>query len=395
MTEVIRDPAGNIDRIHKLEDHLSARLVERHSEIHTAVLALVAKEHWFALGEPGVAKSYMVDLIAKSIRGFPEGGKFSKLLTKYSKPEEIFGPLDPISLKNEGRYVYVTDHMAAESVFWFIDEVFKGSSAILNSFLRALMERQFDNPHPVDIPLWTMFCASNELPQGEELWALYDRILFRVQMGRIRESGNFVRMLKLAQERDVDLTPVVWWDDIVDAHEQAQDVVITDEVYETFVSLRKMLAEEGVEPSDRRFAKSLSVVKANALLEGRTEAEVSDMRQLAHVLWSRPEEQDVVERIVVGLASPLDKECIRLLDDAHQLADDVDAALSNDDDQVRLRRGSEVYGHLERLRKEFERVKEQYEEKGRRSDKFYQLQDRLQSLSERLLKEVFGFQNTE
>jgi MoxR-like ATPase len=163
---------------------LAAALIERDAEIDLCPTALVAREHVLLVGPPGCAKSLLLD----SLLAWTGGRKFSILLTKFSVPEEVFGPVSVASLKDD-RFVRVTAGKLPEADFAFTDEVFKASSAILNTLLRILNERTFDAGAGVArrVPLKLCLAASNEWPcpeTGRELAALFDRF------GAIRSAGK-------------------------------------------------------------------------------------------------------------------------------------------------------------------------------------------------------------
>jgi hypothetical protein len=138
-------------------------------------------------GSPGTAKSALVRAIAQAFGG----SYFERLLTKFSTPEELFGPISLKALEQD-RYERVTAGKLPEAEFAFVDEVFKANSAILNSLLTAMNERLFHNDGaPAQMPLVSLFGASNELPEGKELEALFDRFrdrtTFTIPMSRVRD----------------------------------------------------------------------------------------------------------------------------------------------------------------------------------------------------------------
>src|SRR5262245_66567498 len=159
---------------------LSAALIERDEEVDLVLTALVANEHVLLVGPPGTAKSLLLDSLTRWL----EGRRFAILLTKFTTVEEVFGPVSLKGLK-EDRFVRVTAGRLPEADLAFLDEVFKASSAILNTLLKVLNERLFD---PGDgaagkVPLRVCVAASNEYPQafegGKELCAAFDRFLLR------------------------------------------------------------------------------------------------------------------------------------------------------------------------------------------------------------------------
>jgi MoxR-like ATPase len=179
----------------QIEQELKKTYFERGEEIRGSVLALLAKQHVLLLGPPGSAKSLMVEDLCGRIGG----NYFDWLLTRFTTPEEIFGPISLKALEQD-KYTRITAEKLPEAHIAFLDEVWKASSSILNTLLRIVNERKFDNNgSPQKVPLLTLFGASNELPESGELSALYDRFLLRYITQYIADPQNFVNMLALPQ----------------------------------------------------------------------------------------------------------------------------------------------------------------------------------------------------
>jgi MoxR-like ATPase len=119
---------------------LQAGLLERETEVRLLLLAALCGEHLLLLGPPGTAKSELSRRLSKLT-----GGKyFERLLTRFSVPEELFGPLSMRGLEND-LYVRQLEGYLPTAEVAFIDEIFKANSAILNALLTLLNERLFDN----------------------------------------------------------------------------------------------------------------------------------------------------------------------------------------------------------------------------------------------------------
>jgi MoxR-like ATPase len=381
------------DKFTALHEALNTELIERGDVIDTMLLAILSRTHHFQLGTPGVAKSYSIRALESHVSDFPKGGSFEILLTRFSAMEEMWGPYDLRALE-DGRYRRNTDGMAPDAVFWFIDEIFKSSSSLLNSFLWAINERQFRNDaQVVNIPLWSMFCASNELPESEELNALYDRIHLRVITKSIQEPGAFVRMLN---ERKVALhgtknEKILAWSDIEAAYEEVSQVQIPTDVIEALQTVRQQLRDEGVEPTDRRFVESLRVIKAAAWLDGTMLAGIDHVRPLQHMLWDTPEELPKVQRIMLELANPLDKRAIELLEIVEKMQSELDKLLSDDVDvQLKNKRGVELHNRVERVTKDLHTLTAEIEASGRKSQKVEEVRSKLVTVARKLLKEMFN-----
>ena len=336
---------------------LSAALIERDEEVDLALTALVAQEHLLLVGPPGCAKSLLLD----SLMGWLHARRFSILLTKFSVPEEVVGPISLAALK-EDRYRRVTAGKLPEAEVAFIDEIWKASSAILNTLLKILNERVFENDGElVKVPLKLCVAASNEWPPPEsskELSALLDRFLFRKTVRPIVSGGGRQRLL---WDRDhtprlsTSLTPA----EVEQAHTDAMRLPWTDQSKEMFETILRELAREGVQPGDRRQYKSVAACQACAYVAGSDRVEPEHLEVLAHVLWDVPEEQpEKVAQVVAKIANPtgmrinqLLLECEQVLaaTDVRQLAQAATATakLQEIDRQLGALKGD---GRLERAR---------------------------------------------
>src|SRR5580765_2988672 len=177
----------------RIREELNHNFQERAELIDGALCALLSGSHVLIIGPPGTAKSMLSDELCRRIEG---ANYFQWLLTKFSTPEEIFGAVSLKALEQDD-YRRVTSRKLPEAHIAFLDEIFKANSSILNAILTLINERLFHNGKEVgSVPLLTLFGASNELPEEEELTALYDRFLVRFVVGYITEDYHFLRMLE-------------------------------------------------------------------------------------------------------------------------------------------------------------------------------------------------------
>ena len=192
-----RRPLPAPERLRALIDTLGDGLLERDTETRLALLAALAGEHVLLLGPPGTAKSELARRLHRAFDGAPY---FERLLTRFSTPEELFGPLSLKALE-EDRHERLTAGFLPEAGIAFLDEVFKANSAILNALLTLLNEREFDNGSGrVRVPLLSVVGASNEVPADEALRAFFDRFLVRLPVAPVSEE-RFEALLRL-DERD-------------------------------------------------------------------------------------------------------------------------------------------------------------------------------------------------
>lgn len=367
-----------------LETILNSELVERRTEIRAAMIALVAGHHVFFLGPPGVAKSLLVKRLHAYIGG---ARKFQKLMTRFTVPEEIFGP-HSIKAMKEDRFERKIDKYLPTVELAFIDEIFKSNSSILNALLEALNERTYEHGSTViNLPLSSAFSASNELPQDEGLNALYDRFLFRFEVKPIRDNSNFKRMLTTTLDKNPQ--PLLDWAEVELAKAEAAKVEIPDAVMDALTDIKVALKEAGIEPTDRRFEQCLSVIRATAWLDGETVADVEHLRPLRNIMWERPEQQGQVDSIVLAVANPLDSKAAELLDEIIRLEDKLDR-ISKLEAVEKNRQGVELHQKLKRGKTELDDLMARAGNRRRESEVMTECKERLHAAVNRLLTNVFG-----
>ena len=276
------------EKLRRLRDALTTGLVERDLAIRLALIAAIAGEHLLLLGPPGTAKS----LVSRRLHlAFNESAYFERLLTRFTVPEELFGPLSIKGLEAD-RYERLTEKYLPTASIAFLDEIFKANSAILNALLTLLNEREFDNgTRREKTPLISVIGASNELPEGEELAALADRFLLRLHVGRVSSDG-FKGLLELRGQA----APVITADlkitqaELEMLQHQAESVVMPQEMITLLCSLREKCDAEKIYVSDRRWRKIVKLLQVSALTNGRTEVTRWDAWLLQHCLWENPED---------------------------------------------------------------------------------------------------------
>ncbi len=265
---------------------LEAGLLERDVAVRLGLLAVLAGEHLLLLGPPGSAKSALARRLHAALAG---GRYFERLLTRFSTPEELFGPLSLKALEDD-RYERLIDGYLPTASVAFLDEVFKANSAILNALLGLLNERAFDNGRErIATPLVSVVGASNEVPADEALLAFYDRFLLRVPVVHVSDAA-FAPLLALRDVPPPAVSPLTAAerDAVVTA---SQSIALSPEALQALAALRVWLGEQDIgAPSDRRWRQLARLMRIAAASEGRAHADELDMWFAPYVVAALPEQ---------------------------------------------------------------------------------------------------------
>ena len=273
---------------------LKSAFVGKDEVVDLLGVCLVASEHLFILGPPGTAKSALVHQLAKRF----EGQVFDYLLTRFTEPNELFGPFDIRKLR-EGELVTNTEGMLPEAALIFLDELLNANSAILNSLLMVLNERIFRRGRETRaLPLLMVIGASNRLPEEDTLAALFDRFLLRVRCDNV-PGERLPEVLQAGwrlDQAEAYTGPMISVEDIRTVQRAIRDIDLLP-VREAFVELVERLRKAGIEVSDRRAVKLQRLIAASALLCGRQVAQRTDLWVLRYI-WDTEEQREVLAALV-------------------------------------------------------------------------------------------------
>ena len=288
-------------RLARLLEGLEPGLVERRQVLRLSLLAALAGEHTLLIGPPGTAKSALARRIHLAFR---EARYFERLLTRFTVPEELFGPLSIRALE-EDRYERHVAGFLPDAEVAFIDEVFKANSAILNALLTLLNEREFDNgAGRVRCPLISVIGATNQVPEDEVAEAFFDRFLLRLTVGPVSAEG-FRALLgrdgpgeSSCGHRPGEALPpsglqlgAVERDALTAS---AHRVALPDEVLARLAELRAWLTGEQHYVSDRRWVKIGHLLRTAAASEGRAVVAEWDLGLVACCIAADPAVQQAV-----------------------------------------------------------------------------------------------------
>lgn len=346
-----------IERFKLLLQEMNRGIYEKETEISLSLLAALAGESIILLGPPGVAKS----MVARQLKtAFRDAQSFEYLMSRFSTPDEIFGPVSIQKLKTSDTYERAMEGYLPTADVVFLDEIWKAGPAIQNTLLTVINEKIFRNGNrEMHLPLKLLVAASNELPaKGEGLEALWDRFVIRIESRPIKLEKNFRAML-LDSHADF-LGPTDFTDstdfsgftgglghaDFAD-NADFSDLKITSEEYAEWAekickigvkeevldaisairkSLRAVNVDEAAERrniyvSDRRWKNIVRLLRTSAFMQDREEVDICDLLPIYHCLWQEPEERDAIRNIVIrALFSPF---ADKLVEMKNALAEDI------------------------------------------------------------------------
>lgn len=286
-----------IDKLNAVLNQIKSTFVGKDEIIDLMGICLVGRENLFLLGPPGTAKSAMVREMSKAL----QGKTFEYLLTRFTEPNELFGPFDIRKLR-EGELVTNTEGMLPEATMIFLDELLNANSAILNSLLMVLNEKIFRRGRETKkLPVLMIVGASNHLPEDEALQALFDRFLIRVQCNNV-ESDLLSQVLDAGwklEQKNKNESATIQAAEVAEIQAMLSSVDLSA-TRKSYLELVMKLRNAGVAVSDRRAVKLQRLIAASALLSKRTKAVISDLWVLRYI-WDTEEQMEVIASIVNGL----------------------------------------------------------------------------------------------
>lgn len=287
----MQEKAENI--IANLRTHIArseARLVERKGLLELIFLGLIAQEHVLLIGPPGVGKSAAARQVAKNIGGY----YFEYLIGRFTEPAEVFGPLD-INALRDGQLRPDVSGMLPEADIAFLDEIFLGSTAILNTLLGILNERQYRRGHfHTEVPLRCCIAASNRLPEDPALQAFADRFLLTHFIDPVSDHAldALLQTGIKAEHMPEQAMPALTMTDMDELAELAKSVSL-EAVRPFYTHILRKLRIRGVGLSDRRIVKGQKFIAAAALAAGRMDAGPEDLWPIIFLIQDKAVQQEM------------------------------------------------------------------------------------------------------
>ena len=297
------------ERFEQLLRDMNRGIFEKETEISLSLLAALAGESVILLGPPGVAKS----MVARQLKTtFRDACSFEYLMSRFSTPDEIFGPVSIQKLKTSDTYERAVEGYLPTADVVFLDEIWKAGPAIQNTLLTVINEKIFRNGNrEVHLPLKLLVAASNELPaKGEGLEALWDRFVIRIESRPIKQEKNFRSMLldgKKQEENDKSSNAITA-EEYAEWANRIDEIGVKEEVLDAISAIRKALKAVNVDEtaerrniyvSDRRWKNIVRLLRTSAFMQDRKDVEISDLLPIYHCLWQEPDERDAIRNIVI------------------------------------------------------------------------------------------------
>lgn len=340
-----------LERFKQLLGEMNRGIYEKETEISLSLLAALAGESIILLGPPGVAKS----MVARQLKtAFREAQSFEYLMSRFSIPDEIFGPVSIQKLKTSDTYERAVEGYLPTADVVFLDEIWKAGPAIQNTLLTVINEKIFRNGNrEMHLPLKLLVAASNELPaKGEGLEALWDRFVIRIESRPIKLEKNFRAMLlevKSEEQRASEVkseergvkeqssaaegkvnSNAITAEEYAGWTERIDKIGVKIEVLDAISAIRKSLRAVNVDEaaerrniyvSDRRWKNIVRLLRTSAFMQDREEVDICDLLPIYHCLWQEPEERDAIRNIVIrALFSPF---ADKLVEMKNALAEDI------------------------------------------------------------------------
>ena len=296
-------------RIQRLLTAINQGVYEKDTELGLSLLAALAGESVLLLGPPGVAKS----MVARRLKAaFKEAKAFEYLMSRFSTPDEIFGPISINRLKEFDKYERAVEGYLPTASVVFLDEIWKAGPAIQNSLLTAINEKIYRNgDSEIRLPLKLLIAASNELPaHGEGLEALWDRFLLRIICTCVQDEDTFHSMLLDDSDKEINVPTdlQISEEEYAEWRRQIGQVSVPTGILQYISNVRRQLKRlplddedtaRNIYVSDRRWKNIVQLLKASAFINGRPEVNPADLLPLYHCLWNEADECEPIHQLVL------------------------------------------------------------------------------------------------
>jgi len=319
-------------KIFRVMDSVNARWVEREDLLKGLVLSLLTGSDLLAIGRPGCAKSAVI----KDFLAHLSMKKFSRQLNQFSTDKDLLGDINPKIFLDTGVRIHASSNTLLDCDVAFVDEVFKGTKGARAAMLEPLADRQFsENGETKEIPLLSMFSASNELPNDASDAAFYSRLQLRIVVNDIGTSVGIGQALWGVQP--ARCSDRLTREEVLLAREEIEQVTFPKEVQKKCYQVFEEMQELGIRLDQRKRMKAFgvrcSLAQAEAWLNGRNTVRIEDLRVATMTFWSSPSNEGEVRNIILKTCSPKISSAADKFNEVHELFN-MKPLASFDDDQL-------------------------------------------------------------
>ena len=284
--------------LQKFRGSLNNSFLEREEIIDGLLASVITKQNTFLFGLPGTGKSELVRALSN---GFKNSRFFGYLLSPTTDPSELFGPVAISKLLKDEYTRDVQGYLPSANIA-FLDELFRGSSAVLNSLLTVLNERTFNNGKElIHTPIQSVVAATNSFPQEESLQAFCDRFLFRPTVEALKKpaSRRLLDLWALGLKKRPNVESELTYEDLIELQESLSEVKVTDEFLDKFSQVFDLLASRGITISDRRRVQILKFIKGWALVQGDDTVYADHLhKSLVHIIYQNVDDIGVIKEVL-------------------------------------------------------------------------------------------------
>ena len=300
-----------LEKLQQLREQLQNVYLDRSEAIDLIMVGLLSKMHIFLGGKPGTGKTELAKAVSEAITGTTF---FHYLMTKTTVAEEVLGAPDLAELQ-KGKFVRDTEAMLPEAHLALMDEIGKANSIVRNSALGLMNEREFLNGKTkLQSPLITMIGCSNELLDGEEDGAFWDRLSLRYMVDYLGDED--LRILLLRKTGNIyspKITTMLSLAELEQMQTDVKNVTFPVPVIDSLIDLQRELKKENYIVSTRKYVQIVTILKAYAYLQEEPEVSEDSFEILNHVIWNHPREQALIRKIVAKVGNPVNIQAQEIL----------------------------------------------------------------------------------
>lgn len=376
-------------KISQISLELNQLFVERDELVKIMLLAVTTGSNLLMLGPPGTAKSNITQELCSRIEN---ANYFQWMLNKTSDPSEILGPFSVKEMEND-RFMRVTAGKLPEAHIAFMDECYKSNAPTLNALLTIMNEHIFYNDgKAIDVPLISLFGASNEPPEDETLMALHDRFIFRIVLQYVKDAANKKRMHsnyidKRAGLLGLTANTTITLEEIKALQQATLNVRVSKDIVNRFIRLVNDLDKQAIHVSDRRANECFKIMQGAAVLRGSNAVGLDDFTSLVYALWEKEEHIPIIASAIGKMVNPYDDKFKELKGNFNEVKTDIEGIT---DSSQKAKKSIESKGTIEKIVSKMNKLINDASKNGKEIDEFVHFRDEMIQYNQSLIAAALG-----